>query len=423
MKSYLVLLLMILFGAHGDAVSGKQISDQKPEITGQVTTPDGKPIVGVRVDISTAAPKVGPGLFCPSCYLDCRKSATTDKDGKFQLKDLSDQLKFRLVISAPKSKTIRTKLLDPSAGPADFVLHAAPTDVDPSRVVSGFVVDSSGNPITGASIYPCGAETAAKRWGGRVDGVDVAVSDPEGRFNIPLPESMLGLDIEITQFGFCGEKVPSLKPGAEPVKINMREGARVKGRLVENGNPVAGMSVAVVQVDRGSSDDRIFVKAIGCVTDRDGQFEFRNLPPDEQYCIYSVVGEANRTRAKTSRVLTVKKFNVPATGEVRDLGELEVAKSVAIRGQIKSVDGKPLPKKLRILLDRDPAWDLVSVPVSDDGRFAIRGLPPETYKLKLMSRELVIVAKDINRQLLSPTSIGIYLDETITDLIIPVRGK
>ena len=422
MKGFFILLVLFHFLVQGDAVSGQENKDQKSEITGQISTPDGTPLVGARIDISTAAPKVGPGLFCPSCYLDCRKSATTDEDGKFHLTDLSHQLKFRLVVSAPGHQTIKSKLLDPAAGSADFVLQASPENVDASRVVSGIVRDPSGNPIVGALVDPYGAETATRRWQGKVE-VDAAVSDFNGRFSMLLPESMLGLDVDITQHGFCGERILLMRPGAEPVEIEMREGARVEGRLVENGTPVAGMSIAVVQLDRGSSDDSIFVKAVGDVTDQDGRFEFRNLPPDQRYCIYSVVGEANRARAKTARVLTVKKFNVPASGEVRDLGELEVAKSVSIRGQIKNVDGKPLPKKLKLLLGRDPAWDLIAIPVSSDGLFEIAGLPPETYEINLRSRKLEIVAKEINRQLLSPTSIGIYLDETITDLVIPVQGR
>jgi hypothetical protein len=27
-----------------------------------------QPIAGARIDVATAAPRVGRGLFCPSCY-------------------------------------------------------------------------------------------------------------------------------------------------------------------------------------------------------------------------------------------------------------------------------------------------------------------------------------------------------------------
>jgi len=425
MNNSLVTLLMLLFCGQGDALSAQELQSVSSKIVGQLSGPDGTPLAGARVDIATAAPKVGRGIFCPSCYLDCRKSATTDEHGRFHLNDLSKQLKFRLVVTAPSYKTLQTKLLDPAAGPVDLVLQSSPKNVDSSRVVSGVLKDTFGNPIVGALIAPHGGKTSKRRWWGKVKGVAPSVSDSEGRFSILLPESMIALDVDVTQYGFCGERIQLMKPGVDPIEIEMRVGAQVDGRLVEDGVPVSGVSIAVVQLDR-SSDDGIFVGAVGCITEQDGRFEFRNLPPDQRYCIYSVVGEGNRSSlkpAKTSRVLTVKKFSVPATGEVRDLGNLEVVESVSIRGQIKHVAGHPLPENLKLLLDRDPAWDLIKVPVSSDGSFEINGLPPETYELNIRSQELAIVTERLERQLLGPTSIGIYVAESVTDLIIPVQGK
>jgi hypothetical protein len=78
------------------------------------------------------------------------------------------------------------------------------------------------------------------------------------------------------------------------------------------------------------------------------------------------------------RILAAKKFNMPASGETRDLGTLAVAAPVSIRGRVERIDGKPLPENLKLSLGREPAWDLVAVPVAEDGSFAAEGLPPET---------------------------------------------
>jgi len=428
MNRNLEVLLLLLFFGFVQALPVQAFQKQNPELTGRVSTAAGTPLAGARVDIATAAPKIGRGLFCPSCYLDCQKSATTDETGTFHLNDLSEQLKFRLVVSVGGYKTFQSKLLDPADGPVDFVLEDFPKNVDPSRIVAGVIEDPQGNPVAGALVEPHGAKTDKRRWWGLVKGVDPAVSNAKGEFTILLPESMLALDVDITRHGFCGERLQLMEPGVEPAEIAMRVGASVVGRLVENGQPVAGLNIAVVQLDRGT-DDSIFVEAIGAVSDQDGRFEFRNLPPDQRYCIYSVVGEAKRSPSKqtntssVSRILTVKKFSVPATGESRDVGNLEVAKSISIRGQIKHVDGKALPQNLKLSLGREPAWDLISIPVSSDGSFEIIDLPPETYEISIRRQGLVVVGKDINRHLLSPTSIGIRATESITDLIIPVKGK
>ena len=47
-------------------------------LTGTVRDAKGRPVAGARVDVATAAPKAGPAMFCPSCYLDCAKWTKTD---------------------------------------------------------------------------------------------------------------------------------------------------------------------------------------------------------------------------------------------------------------------------------------------------------------------------------------------------------
>ena len=54
-------------------------------LTGSIVDQQGQPVSGARVDIAIAAPKIGPGIFCPSCYVDCAKHTTTDDDGQFEI--------------------------------------------------------------------------------------------------------------------------------------------------------------------------------------------------------------------------------------------------------------------------------------------------------------------------------------------------
>jgi hypothetical protein len=235
-----------------------------------------------------------------------------------------------------------------------------------------------------------------------------------------LPADFLALDIEVTSNGFCGEQLTLLEPGREPQQIEMRLGANVVGRLVLDGQPVAGMSIAVVQLERGAGNG-IFVAAVGAVTDDDGRFEFRYLPPDQRYCIYSLAGEEKRTRSP--HILTTKTFAAPATGATRDLGALEVASPVSIRGKVERVDNQPLPENLQLSFGREPAWDLIGISVQQDGSFEIAGLPPETYEIRVGDRELVIAADQVPYQMLSEASFGLRLRESVENLDIPVRAR
>ena len=56
------------------------------EIVGTVLDSAGKPVQGATVRIWTAGARVGVNPYCPSCYLDCSKSAESDSAGAFTVK-------------------------------------------------------------------------------------------------------------------------------------------------------------------------------------------------------------------------------------------------------------------------------------------------------------------------------------------------
>ncbi|MCA9185478.1 MAG: hypothetical protein R3E01_21685 [Pirellulaceae bacterium] len=412
-------VLMAMLSCYGVECTAQE-AQRGALLIGNVHDPNGVALAGVRVDISTAAPRVGHGLFCPSCYLDCAKWTTTDDKGHFQFVELNNALKFRLVLSAPSRTTLQTDWIDPWKSPVKITLLPRPDDLDPSRLVTGIVTNSRGNPVAGALVAPHGAKSVSRRWWGNVENVDIAVTDEEGRFSTYLPDELLAVDIEVTSAGYCGTQVPLLEPGKSPATVVLPDGARVVGKLVHNGQPARAMDVAVVQVDR-SAGDGIFIAAVGAVTNDDGSFQFDNLPASQKYCIYSVVGEARM--GSSQLVLAAKTFLVPADGQQRDLGILEVTQPITVRGHVQRLDGKPLPNDLKLLFGRDPPWDLVAVSVNADGTFVAKGLPPETYEIRLSHQGLLIADEKTRFQSLGPNSFGIRLHHSIDDLAIPVRGE
>src|SRR5262249_52275895 len=156
----------------------------------------------------------------------------------------------------------------------------------PERTVRGQLLDDQGHPIAGALVEPSGAKTENRRWWGRVE-ADPTVSDKDGNFLLIAPESYEGLDLSINRKGFAGIDVELVSPGKEPRQITVPSGTQVTGRLVHNGQPLAGQTVAVVQLDR--SVPHHFLKAIAATTDADGKFAFNYLPADERYAIFTPV--------------------------------------------------------------------------------------------------------------------------------------
>jgi hypothetical protein len=389
--------------------------DQSPgvKLTGVVLDASSQPIVGALVTPATAQPKVGPAIFCPSCYLDCAKSTTTDAAGQFEIDIRDPSLKFQVLSSAPGKKTQITKLYDPAAGPLKLTLADIPADLPPERIVRGQLLDDQGHPIAGALIEPSGAKTDNRRWWGRVE-ADPTVSDKDGNFLLIAPDGYEGLDLSINRKGFAGIDVELVSPGKEPRQITVPSGTQVTGRLVHNGQPLAGQTVAVVQLDR--SVPHHFLKAIAAETDADGKFTFNYLPADERYAIFTPVAVG-----PAPLVLSTKKFTASGNHKSRELGPLEVAAPLRIAGQVDLPVGQSLPPHSKLSLGRDPAWDLISTEIADDGRFEITGLPPETYDIRVTAGNFEIDPQRLTYQATGAAQFGISLKSSDENLRIPLR--
>ena len=362
-------------------VDSRSPPEETFRLGGVVSNLEGEPVIGARIDISTAAPKSGSGLFCPSCYSDCAKTAKSDKQGRFEFTGLNPTLKFRLLATAPDMQTAVTDLLDPTQDTASITLLSFPSDTSEDRVLRGEVVSTEAVPISGALVYPCGAKTAKRRWGGRVDGAKAVVTDDDGRFRMLLTEDFVAVDVEVTAHGYPGATAEQLRPGEDSHTITVPSGTSVTGRLTFRGRPGVDRSVAVVQVNRGRSD-RIFVKAVLGTTDDAGRFEFNALPADEPYAIFTPVGSG-----VTGPVLATTLFNAMADGATYDIGELQLRPGLTIAGHLQTTDDTEIPDEVRLTLGRMPAWDLIEVPVDTAGSFRIENLPPETYDAVAAWRE------------------------------------
>src|SRR4029079_1898646 len=90
--------------------------------------------------------------------------------------------------------------------------------------------------------------------------------------------------------------------------------------------------------------------------------------------------------------------------------------------------GVELPPHSRLTLQRDPAWDLVSVDIQPDGTFTLGGLPPDTYEFHLAADNLEIDAAKMTNQIISyrnqiPNQFGVALTQNKEGLHIPAKIK
>lgn len=385
------------------------------DLLGTVVDSAGRPIAGARIDISTAAPKSGPALFCPSCYLDCAKSTRSDDRGRFEFKRVSDSLQFRLVATAPGKQTALTDLVDPAQSTASITLADFPSNAPPNRLLHGTVLSTEGIPVSGALVSPAGAKTNKSRWRGGAR-AQPAVTDDTGQFRMYLEEDYLGVDLEVTAYGYPGAIVELLAPGETAHSIRLPSGVTVSGRLTFMDAPAAGRPVAVVQVNRGRQDI-IFVKAVSTTSAEDGSFQFQALPANDQYAIFSPVALAVEGPAIQTAL-----FSVGKDGTTRDLGTLHLVPPLTLAGRLELTDKEAsLPPDVRVTLARMPAWDQIEARVAADGRFCFANLPPESYEVRISNDELEIIHCRLNYQLVWPSSAAVRLASSLTDLVIPVQ--
>lgn len=147
-----LLVLALILGANSD----------RPDLAGRVANQAGEPLPGATVFIYTAAARVGINPYCPSCYVDCAKSAQTDEAGAFVIRSLDPNLIFRVLVVREGYKPAFVEKVDPFKGP----IRAELTPIDKDRLkdghfVRGRVLDGDGKPVVGAEISAYSFKTSS----------------------------------------------------------------------------------------------------------------------------------------------------------------------------------------------------------------------------------------------------------------------
>jgi uncharacterized GH25 family protein len=224
----------------------------RPSVTGQVTDNLGNPLPDATVMIYQAGVKKGYSTYCPSCYVDCGKRATTDRSGSFKIENVDPELWFELLVVRDGYTATFVKKVDPSLGPAGTAALVPRSRVDnPSRVVRGRVVDSLGAPMKAAVVQPIGVATNVEGRDpmstyGTIDGLEpVAVTNAKGEFELAYNRAATGMLLQVEARGMATRLI-SLPTGLERKSVTVSDGAVIRGRLVNHGKPVPDAEVGLI---------------------------------------------------------------------------------------------------------------------------------------------------------------------------------
>jgi Carboxypeptidase regulatory-like domain len=362
-------------------------------ISGKVTDAQGKPLAHATVMVYHAGVTTGYNLFCPSCYADCGKRAITDSRGTFAFHHLSPGLWFELLIAKSGYQPQFVKNVIP-ASDARVAATLSKSNIvsDSSDVFHGRIVSVNGLALRDAVVQPIGAlfnvKTGASLYG-MVPGLDpIAVTDGNGTFEIAysqpaephpmVPSPPVQVLASIDARGMA-EAVAVLPAGIHRDTIIARDGATVRGRLVQNGKPVGEAEIGIFGYPRGGFG--VGLKVFGSPYDEirigtqpDGTFSIPNVPVPGKWYVYAKMDSVAKLGA-TGNFKCATKSN----GEFIDLGDLQLKPAYHLRGKVVLSDGKAIPNGMRVTISSESAFDSQTATLPPDGHFEFVGLAAGDY--------------------------------------------
>ena len=138
----------------------------------------------------------------------------------------------------------------------------------------------------------------------------------------------------------------------------------VSGRVVADGKPVSGHVIGIYPDQMQEFEARLFTRSSEIATDENGMFEFVAVHPEIRWNIYSLVENGVKPG-----LIETEEFETGAVGQIKKLGDFDILPVHKIKGTIQIVDGTPLPKKIRVFLECEHAWNHDQMIVGDDGKF------------------------------------------------------
>jgi hypothetical protein len=374
------IAVLVMFLAWGGT---NAFADDTVTLAGKVTDAAGKPLAHATVIVYHAGVKQGYSAFCPSCYADCGKRAVTDASGAFTIEGLNCDLWFELLAVHDGYTPTFVEKVDPLKGEATAVLSARTPVGDPSRVARGRVVDTQGAPMRDAVVTPLGLLRArdSNSIYGTVPGLDpIAVSNEKGEFEIAYAEPMSKVALMVEARAMA-PKFVILPSGSERQTVTVAEGAVVRGRLVDKGQPVAGAEIGLIarQSWVGGANLETFGSFYGELrigTQEDGSFAITNVPAPEQWYIYGRM-ESLASRGATDPLACATTHDHQEV----NVGDLQVKHAYRLQGKVLLSDGKQVPEGMRVTITSDLTRDYQTALISADGRFAFAGLAPGDYSL------------------------------------------
>ncbi|MGD0652067.1 MAG: hypothetical protein ABSA97_13190 [Verrucomicrobiia bacterium] len=406
------LVISVSLAVLGAGQIAARAADARPDLTGVVKSQSGQPVTNASIFIYTAGPRLGAGLLCPSCYLDCRKSAKSGLDGQFKIEALDSNLVFQVLVVAPGHVPTFFNKVDPLKGPLEATLPLrTATNIPPSQVILGRVFSTEKRPVPNA-VVSVNSTTIGNTTSSRPpQGTDpLAITDERGEFSLASQGKFDAMNLRIEARGYANANFAEVRPGPKRREFIITEGAALTGRVMFEGKPLKNVTIGVVGVDHSMGN---FTGDFVISTGGNGRFLFANLLPDREYALYGLMASVGRFGALPLRTVRVK-----GDGSKTDAGDLVVVPGHRLSGQVKLADSAPIPEHTRLLLGRSEAWDTLTVELPADGRFEFTNVPTETLLINTRVSGYRLAGSNVSLDCLNPYQLVGRLDGDKTNLTV-----
>jgi len=275
----------------------------------------------------------------------------TDKEGKFTFNDLDSSLKFRLLAVADNyTPKYSNDFIATNVKEASIALNSNSLDKKPGRLIlSGVVKGQNGQVIRGAVVRPFGMKVGTRQYfGGRMPIDSLAVTNEEGKFRLGLEKPAV-VDVIVSSRGQCTKHFKKLETN-KPNILELEAGVTIQGYVKQAGKASEGIEMGLVQQDRSP---RNFIGDFAVATDKNGFFQFVNVPANEKFYVYG-----HSKSLKKRGCIKAKAISTKESGSVMKLNKpLLITSGYDLSGRIILSDGKKIPAELRVSLIRQKAWD------------------------------------------------------------------
>ena len=368
---YLLLIATLLSAAAPNQ------SQSRATLQGRVIDAHGQGLASVRVSIATAAPKQGKGFLCPSCYVDCGKVALTDAEGNFEIPSLAPELRFELLAVANGFVSTFQRNIDPAEDKPTITLQSFdPSQTPAEQLCQGRVVDSFGDPIADVLVEIEGwTDGDTGTWGNarRIMKTPIAVTDAKGQFTLATLQTVEALHINLSNRTYAQQECYDLALGGPEQTFQLQAGVSISGRLTYQGKPLAKRTIGIVSQKRSPRSN--FTRS-SVPTNSQGEFHFFNLPADLSYYLAADM-ESVSELGQTS----IKKLGPWKNGHAENIGDLKVETALSISGVVKTRNDATIPPDSVILVSHQQAWNLLSIPLAPDGKFAFKNVLPGPIRI------------------------------------------